>query len=285
MILVLGSSGQVASELKRLPGVIAVGRPEIDFCDIASIPDVIKSARPSAVINAAAYTAVDAGESDVDVAHLINAVAPGEVARVCRDLDVPLVHISTDYVFDGKKTQAYLPDDQCNPLNAYGVSKRAGEVAIEASGCQHVILRTSWVFSRHGSNFVKTMLRLGRERRRLSVVSDQFGGPTSAGAIAMCCAEIAKHILADRQCGGTYHFSGAPAVSWFEFAEEIFRLSSIDVAVIPISTDEYPVKTKRPNFSVLDCQSTCDMFGVVQPEWRADLLAVLKELGEVNGAA
>ncbi len=285
MILVLGSSGQVASELKRLPGVVAVGRPDIDFCDLASISDAIERARPSVVINAAAYTAVDAAESEAHVAHLINGAAPSEVARVCRDLDIPLVHLSTDYVFDGKKTRPYLPDDQCNPINAYGVSKRAGEVAVATSGCRHVILRTSWVFSRHGSNFVKTMLRLGRERRRLSVVSDQFGGPTSASSIAMCCLEIAKHMLADRQCGGTFHFSGVPQVSWFEFANEIFRLSSIDVEVAPISTHEYPVKTKRPNFSVLDCQSTCDMFGVVQPEWRADLLAVLRELGEVNGAA
>ena len=285
MILVLGASGQIASELKRLPGVATVGRPDIDFCHLASISDVIEGVRPSAVINAAAYTAVDTAEIEAEVAHLINVLAPGEVARVCRALNIPLLHISTDYVFDGRKTCPYLPDDQCNPLGVYGASKRAGELAISASGCRHAILRTSWVFSRHGSNFVKTMLRLGRERRRLSVVCDQFGGPTSAGSIAMCCFEIAKHMVADRQCGGIFHFSGAPAVSWFEFAAEIFRFSSLDVALTPISTAQYPVKATRPSYSVLDCQTTCDMFGVVQPDWRVDLFSVLSELGEVNGAA
>jgi dTDP-4-dehydrorhamnose reductase len=280
MILVLGSSGQVASELRRLSDIVAVGRPDLDFCDLASISKVIEGARPSAVINAAAYTAVDAAEGDAQVAHMINANAPAEVARVCLSLDIPLVHISTDYVFSGTKSRPYLPDDACDPRSVYGVSKRAGEVAIAASGCRCAILRTSWVFSRHGSNFVKTMLRLGRERGRLSVVSDQIGGPTSAGAIAKCCVAIAQRMASDPEVGGTFHYSGTPAVSWFEFAQEIFSLSDVDVKLTPIATDAYPTRAHRPKYSVLDCQSTCDTFGVSQPNWREDLLGVSTELGE-----
>lgn len=283
MILVLGSSGQVASELRRLPGVVAVGRPNIDFCNIASIPGVIERACPSAVINAAAYTGVDTAEDEADVAHRINALAPGEVARVCRALDIPLVHISTDYVFDGRGTRPYLPEDACNPLGVYGASKRAGEEAILASGCRHAILRTSWVFSRHGSNFVKTMLRLGGERGQLSVVSDQIGGPTSAASIANCCVEIAKNMVADRSIGGTFHLSGAPQVSWFELAREIFEISGSEVDLTPIATDAYPTKAQRPPYSVLDCQSTRETFGVTQPDWRRDLVRVIKEIGEANG--
>lgn len=282
MILVLGSSGQVASELRRLTGVEAVGRPDLDFCDLGSISKVIEGARPSAVINAAAYTSVDAAEDDAEVALMINSDAPAEVARMCRSLDVPLVHISTDYVFDGTKSRPYLPEDDCNPQSVYGASKRAGEVAIAGSGCRHVILRTSWVFSRHGSNFVKTMLRLGRERGRLSVVSDQVGGPTSAAAIAKCCAAIAGRMALDPEAGGTFHFSGAPAVSWLEFAREIFSVSSVDVELTPIETDAYPTRARRPSYSVLDCQSTCDTFAVSQPNWREDLLSVLRDLGEVK---
>lgn len=282
MILVLGSSGQVASELRRLTGVEAVGRPDLDFCDLRSIYKVIEGAQPSAVINAAAYTSVDAAEDDAEVAQMINSDAPAEVARVCRSLDIPLVHISTDYVFDGSKSRPYLTEDVCNPLSVYGASKRAGEVAIAASGCRHVILRTSWVFSRHGSNFVKTMLRLGRERGRLSVVSDQIGGPTSAAAIAQCCVAIAGRMALDPEVGGTFHFSGAPAASWLEFAREIFSVSDLDVELTPIATDAYPTSARRPSYSVLDCQATCDTFAVSQPNWREDLLCVLRELGEVK---
>lgn len=282
MILILGSSGQVASELRRLPGVQVVGRPDLDFCDLASISKVIEGARPSAVINAAAYTSVDAAEDYAEVAYMINAGAPAEVARVCRSLDIPLVHISTDYVFSGIKSCPYLPEDACDPQSVYGASKRAGEVAIATSGCRHVILRTSWVFSRHGYNFVKTMLRICRERGRLSVVSDQIGGPTSAGAIAKCCVTIAEHMSLDPEVGGTFHFSGAPAVTWFEFAQEIFSLSDVDVKLTPIATDAYPTRARRPSYSVLDCQSTCDTFAVSQPNWREDLLGVLRELGEAK---
>ena len=285
MILVLGSSGQVASELKRVSGVVAIGRPDIDFCNLSSISDVIERKRPLAVINAAAYTAVDAAESEADAAQLINASAPCEVARVCRDLDIPLVHLSTDYVFDGIKTRPYLPYDDCNPQGVYGASKRAGEEAIMASGCQYVILRTSWVFSNHGLNFVKTMLRLGSERKELSVVIDQIGGPTYAGAIAKCCVAIAEKMVADTNCIGIFHFSGTPAVSWFEFAQHIFNSSGLDVQLRPIATDAYPTKVCRPHYAVLDCQTTFDTFGVAQPLWKDDLMTVLKDLGELNGEA
>ena len=283
MILVLGSSGQVASELKRQPDVKAVGRPELDFLDLTSIYDVVARSRPSAVINAAAYTAVDAAEDDAEVAKAVNASAPAELARVCRHLDIPLVHISTDYVFDGVKTYPYSPEDECNPLSVYGVSKRAGEVAIAASGCRHVILRTSWVFSQHGSNFVKTMLRLGRERDRLSVVSDQIGGPTAATAIADCCIAIARRMVSDRGVCGTFHYCGAPAVSWFEFAQETISLSGLKTELTPIVTADYPTRALRPKYTELDCQLTRNTFEIVQPYWKADLADVLKELGEADG--
>ncbi len=282
MILVLGSSGQVASELRRLPGVKAVGRPGLDLSDLASISKAIETAQPPAVINAAAYTSVDAAEDDADVAQMINADAAAEVARVCRSLNIPLVQISTDYVFSGTKSCPYLPEDVCAPRSVYGASKRAGEVAVAASGCRHAILRTSWVFSPHGSNFVKTMLRLGRERGRLSVVSDQIGGPTSAEAIAKCCVAIAERMALDPEVAGTFHFSGTPAVSWFEFAQEIFSLSDLDVELAPITSEAYPTRALRPKYSVLDCGSTCDTFGVSQPNWREDLLRVLRELGEAK---
>ena len=285
MILVLGSKGQVASELKRLPGVVCLARPEMDFRDVESVRSAVLKFKPSAIINAAAYTSVDQAESDEKLAYLLNCHAPRAIAEICNTLSIPLIHISTDYVFDGTKRRQYLPHDPCNPINLYGASKRAGELAVSTSGCQHVTLRTSWIFSAYGANFVKTMLRIVRQNKNLSVVSDQFGGPTSARSIAEACLMIANKARKDSSVYGTFHFSGCPIVSWFEFANEIFYQAGVSANVKPISTSEFSTIARRPAFSALNCDKTFEVFGISQPDWRADLGEVLSELGSFGGAA
>lgn len=221
-ILVFGRSGQVATELQRLGGVLALGRDQVDLSDPAACAAAINAHRPRAVINAAAYTAVDRAEEEEALATLINGEAPAAMAQACAALNIPLVHISTDYVFAGTGTRAWVLDDKTAPQNAYGRSKLVGEQSIRAAGCTHAILRTSWVFSAHGSNFAKTMLRLAESRDVLRIVDDQIGGPTPARAIAAACLSIAQQLCDDPGKTGTYHFSGAPDVSCYEFARAIF---------------------------------------------------------------
>jgi dTDP-4-dehydrorhamnose reductase len=278
--LVFGATGQVACELQRRGGVLALGRGEADLADAAACADAIFHHRPKGVINSAAYTAVDRAEGEEDQANRVNGAAPAAMATACKALDIPFVHISTDYVFAGGGTNAWRPSDMVGPQNAYGRSKLMGENAIRAIGGRYAILRTSWVFSAHGANFVKTMLRLAQTRGTLSVVADQIGGPTSARAIAAACLDIAAHLERNGAGAGTYHFSGAPDVSWAGFAKEIFAQSGRSVTVQPISTQDYPTPAKRPLNSRLDCQSTQDQFGITRPDWRADLRNVLQELGE-----
>jgi dTDP-4-dehydrorhamnose reductase len=278
-VLVFGKSGQVATELQRAGGVLAVGREDADLAKPEVCAEAIRRVKPHAVINAAAYTAVDRAESDEDLAGLVNAAAPAAMAEACKTLGVPFVHLSTDYVFSGDGTQPWQPEDLTGPQNAYGRSKRAGEEAIRAVGGYYAILRTSWVFSAHGANFVKTMLRLSQTRDSLSVVADQVGGPTSARAIAAAALRIAAGLGEAPSRAGVYHFSGAPDVSWAEFATEIFRQAGRSVAVVPISTSEYPTPAKRPLNSRLDCRSTEAAFGLARPDWRQDLSDVLSELG------
>ncbi len=278
-VLVFGKSGQVATELQRAGGVLAVGREDADLAKPEVCAEAIRRVKPHAVINAAAYTAVDRAESDEDLAGLVNAAAPAAMAEACKTLGVPFVHLSTDYVFSGDGTQPWQPEDLTGPQNAYGRSKRAGEEAIRAVGGCYAILRTSWVFSAQGANFVKTMLRLSQTRDSLSVVADQVGGPTSARAIAAAALRIAAGLGEAPSHAGVYHFSGAPDVSWAEFATEIFRQAGRSVAVVPISTSEYPMPAKRPLNSRLDCRSTEAAFGLARPDWRQDLSDVLSELG------
>lgn len=285
MILVLGSKGQVASELKRFPGVVCLARPEIDFRDFETVRSAVLKSKPSAVINAAAYTSVDQAESDQNLAYLLNCQAPRAIAEACNSLSIPLIQISTDYVFDGLTRRQYLPHDPCNPINVYGASKRAGELAVSTSGCQHVILRTSWIFSAYGANFVKTMLRIVRQSKNLSVVSDQFGGPTSASSIADACLKIVNKACEDPSVNGTFHFSGCPIVSWFEFANEIFYQAGVTANVKPVSTSEFPTPASRPAFSALNCDKTFEVFEISQPDWRADLGQVLRKLGSFGGGA
>ena len=274
-ILVFGKTGQVACELRRLhPEFTYLSRAEADLSNPETCGEAILKAKPSAVINAAAYTAVDRAEEEEALAHAINAEAPATMARACATLGIPLVHISTDYVFDGSGESPRSPDAPTAPINAYGRTKLAGEEAIRASGVLHAILRTSWVFSAHGNNFVKTMLRLSDTRDALGIVSDQIGGPTPASAIAAACAKIATEISKS----GTYHFSGAPDTNWADFASEIFSQSNRDITVTGIATSDYPTPAKRPLNSRLDCAALQSDFNIVQPLWKQELVKVISEL-------
>ena len=278
-ILVFGKTGQVATELQRQSkDVIALGRDAADLTDPAACAALIAETKATAVINAAAYTAVDKAEDEEALATFINGDAPAAMARACATRELPFVHISTDYVFDGSGDTPWSPDDTTGPLGVYGRSKLAGEDGVRAAGGHHVILRTSWVFSAHGNNFVKTMLRLSETRDRLSVVADQVGGPTNASDIAAACLSIARQMVISQECGGTYHFSGAPNVSWAQFAREIFAQAGRAVTVIGIPTSEYPTPAARPGNSRMDCASLETDFDIPRPDWRSSLSTVLKDL-------
>lgn len=277
-ILVFGKTGQVATELQRRANVRALGRNKADLTDPAACAEAILRHRPDAVINAAAYTSVDQAESDEGIATLVNGAAPGAMAGACADLGIPFVHISTDYVFDGSGTAPWSVDAPTGPLGAYGRSKLAGEAAIHAAGGTSVILRTSWVVSAHGRNFVKTMLRLGAERDRLTIVADQVGGPTPAQDIAAACLSIAAQLRADRSKSGTYHFSGAPDVSWADFARNIFHQAGLPCEVVDIPTSAFPTPAKRPSNSRMDCSDTTERFGISRPDWRNALSMIIKEI-------
>lgn len=276
--LVFGFCGQVASELRRHDDVISVGRDSCDIADPAAIEGAIRAHSPRAVINAAAYTAVDKAETEVALAMRMNGDAPTTMARLCAELDIPFIHLSTDYVFDGSGNQPWLPNAIPGPINAYGRSKLAGEDGVRAAGGRYAILRTSWMFSEHGNNFVSTMLRIAGERDEISVVADQIGGPTPANAVAQACISIAHQLADDPVKAGTYHFSGTPDVSWFEFAQAIFARSGQKVAVYPITSGEYPTAAIRPLNSRFDCGATRKVFGIDKPDWCTALNTVISAL-------
>lgn len=283
MILVFGKTGQVARELAGLaPAATFRGRAEVDVTRPGDCAETIRSHCPSAVINATAYTAVDRAEDEADIAHAVNGDAPGAMARAAAELGIPFIHISTDYVFNGAGDAAFAPGDPKGPLNTYGQSKLAGEELVRAAGGAHAILRTSWVFSSHGANFVKTMLRLSHTQGALSIVDDQIGGPTPARAIAEACLVIAERLKDAPELSGTYHFSGAPDTSWKGFAEAIFAAAGREVAVTGIPTADYPTPARRPLNSRLDCSTTARAFGVARPAWRQSLGEVTKTLLEAN---
>ncbi len=277
-VLVFGQTGQVATELAQLDGVTCLGREQADLSDPGACEAVIAGCDADAVINAAAYTAVDKAEEDRDTAMIVNAMAPTAMAAAAAARGIPFVHISTDYVFDGSGQKHWQPDAPTGPLGVYGASKLGGEKGVAAAGGAHAILRTSWVFSAHGANFVKTMRRLGAERDALSIVADQIGGPTPARDIAAACVEIARALTQDPSKSGTYHFSGAPDVSWADFAREIFAQSALSVDVTDIPTSQYPTPAQRPLNSRLDCSTTTATFGIRRPDWRTGLAGVLSDL-------
>ena len=279
-VLVFGRSGQVARELaRRLPlGVTAqfLERAEADLADPAACAAAIRASGAEAVINAAAWTAVDRAEAEEAAAMVVNGAAPAAMARQCAALGVPFLHVSTDYVFDGAGTQAFAPGDATGPLGAYGRTKLKGEQGVMAAGGQWLILRTSWVVSAHGSNFVKTMRRLGAERPSLNVVADQIGGPTPAAALAEALYVCASAMLAGAQ-GGLHHFAGAPDTSWADFARAIMAGAGLDCVVNDIATAAYPTPARRPLNSRLDC-SSLGQFGLTRPDWRLGLSEILNDL-------
>jgi dTDP-4-dehydrorhamnose reductase len=289
-ILVTGIHGQLGQELKQtltpLGEVIGVGRETMDLTQPNAIRQAIAQAKPDLIVNAAAYTAVDKAETEVELANTINAIAPAIMAQECRQIGATLLHVSTDYVFDGKKNTPYLEVDSPNPLSVYGKSKLAGEAAI-AQACQsHIILRTAWVYGTYGkSNFVKTMLRLGKEREEIRVVADQVGSPTWAQDIAQV---IAKLILHSDKTGevttGIYHFTNSGVASWYDFAIAIFEQARklgfpLKIRqVVPITTAEYPTPAKRPAYSVLSGQKISAILGTHPPYWRDSLRQMLEQL-------
>ncbi|MDF1722347.1 MAG: dTDP-4-dehydrorhamnose reductase [Minwuia sp.] len=285
-ILVLGAGGQVGASLRwralaRGQGIIGLNRSELDITDAAAVRHAIADLRPEIVINCAAYTAVDKAEDEPELAMAINGSGAGHVAHACALAAVPLIHLSTDYVFDGTGQGAYREDDPTAPTSVYGVTKLAGEKAVFDAWGKHIILRTAWVFGAMGGNFVKTMLRLAASGQSdLKVVDDQVGGPTPADAIADACLDIAAHVAqADIIPWGTYHFGGAPTVSWFGFAQAILAHYP-DMKIAPCTTEAFPRPAPRPANSVLDCARIRAAFGIAQPDWAPYLAQLLRDLGE-----
>ncbi len=278
-LLVFGKTGQVACELRRLaPDARFLGRAEADLADPDACARIVRDSGARLIVNAAAYTAVDRAEADEATADLVNGAAPAAMARAAAQTGAAFVHISTDYVFDGSGNVPWAVTAPTGPLGAYGRSKLAGEAGVRAAQGLHGILRTSWVFSAHGANFVKTMLRLSESRASLSVVADQIGGPTPARAIAQALLRMGEHLLAGRSGAGTWHFAGAPDVSWADFAREIFAQAGRAVDVIDIPTTAYPTPARRPLNSRLECGAFAAAFGIARPDWRQGLTEVLHEL-------
>ncbi len=289
-ILLIGKGGQVGRDLHPLLAqfgqVLAPDRHDFDFCRPDSVRSCVREIRPDIIVNAAAYTAVDKAESEPELARAVNAIGPGILAAEAHELGALLIHYSTDYVFDGSKTTPYLETDPVNPLNAYGKTKLEGEEAIRNSGCDHLIFRTSWVYSRQGSNFLLTMLRLGREREELRIVDDQIGAPTSSGALARATAKLLKTRMRGDSAlanSGTYHMTASGYVSWFGFANAIFESypNPSDLCVrriLPIQASGYVTPARRPLNSRLDCSKLRDVLGISMPPWQEDLADVMSSL-------
>ncbi len=292
-ILITGANGQVGWELQRTLAsfgrIIAIDREQLDLCQPDAIRQFVRECQPDIIINPAAYTAVDKAESEPDLAMAVNGVAPGIFAEEAKKLGALLVHYSTDYVFDGSKPTPYSETDAPNPQSVYGKTKLAGDEAINASGCKHLILRTSWVYGVHGANFVQTVLRLARERSELRIVADQFGAPTWAHLLANSTALILQrwqHQNFDSSLSGVYHLTAGGRTNWHQYAEEIVRLArqydealnQKPLTIQPIATHEYPLPAKRPANSVLSTDKIKQAFNLRLPEWQDDLAECVRLL-------
>lgn len=302
-LLIIGANGQVGWNLQRtlspLGEVIALTRDQLNLADLDAVTQAVRDSRANLVVNAAAYTAVDKAESEPELAQTVNALAPARMAAELARNGSTLIHYSTDYVFDGSKTGAYLEDDATGPLNVYGRSKLEGEQAIVASGCAHVILRTSWVYDIRGKNFLRTVLRLAREREELRMVNDQYGAPTWARTIAEATGAIAVQLLQRRgeavgkATNGIFHLTAAGRTTWAEFADAIVKEyddccswpadtgefgQPLKVKnIVPIATDEYPTPAKRPRNSVLSNGKVEAAFGISLPDWRNQLRLAMQD--------
>ncbi|VEB26987.1 dTDP-4-dehydrorhamnose reductase [Actinobacillus lignieresii] len=280
--LITGAKGQVGycltKQLQSKADVLAVDRDELDITNRDAVFKVVREFSPDVIINAAAHTAVDRAESEIEPSEAINVKGPQYLAEAANEIDAIILHISTDYVFEGTGSGEYKEDDKPNPQGVYGKTKLAGERVVQQANKKHIILRTAWVFGEHGNNFVKTMLRLGKERESLGIVSDQFGGPTYAGDIAKALIQIANTILNGKQDAfGIYHFTGKPYVSWADFANTIFN-EAVSQKVLEkaplvnfISTSDYPTPAKRPANSRLDLTKIDAVFGIKPSDWQRAL--------------
>jgi dTDP-4-dehydrorhamnose reductase len=287
-IALVGADGQVGQELQQvlrpLGELHLLSRQSLDLSQPHTITATLEALQPNIIVNAAAYTAVDKAESEPELAHIINAIAPTQLAKVAQALQSQLIHISTDYVFDGTKGSPYQPQDPTNPMSVYGQSKLAGEQGIQENCEHHWILRTAWVYGSYGkSNFVKTMLRLGADRTELKVVADQIGTPTWAHSIAEAIAALIHTLETKPAPSGIYHYTHSGVASWYDFAIAIFeeaRSLGIPLTVEqvwPITTADYPTPAQRPNYSVLSLQKIIPILGQPPPHWRAALRQMLKE--------
>ena len=290
-VLVIGRSGQLASALARRNGrseltYACLGQPDLDILDPASVERAIADVGPAVLVNASAYTAVDRAEQDADAAMRLNAEGPGNLAEICSRLDIPFIHISTDYVFNGTAARPWRSSDPVAPVSVYGRTKAAGEARIRECLDKHLIVRTSWLFGPDGNNFLKTMLRLAQERDSLSVVSDQTGAPTYVPDLACGLERILQPVLGSPgfERWGTYHLTNSGHTTWYEFAAEIFRQAGQSGLKTPrleaIPTSAYPTDAKRPAYSVLDCSDTSLVFGITLPAWQDAIKRCLEALQE-----
>ncbi|MDT4291131.1 dTDP-4-dehydrorhamnose reductase [Methylomonas sp. MO1] len=293
-VLLLGKNGQLGWELQRslapLGELVALDRFDQHYCGDLSNPngiaETVRALRPDVIVNAAAYTAVDKAESESELANTINAVAPGTLAEEAKRIGAWLVHYSTDYVFDGSGDKPWREDDQVGPLNVYGQTKLAGERAIEASDCRHLIFRTSWVYAARGNNFAKTMLRLAQERQQLSVIDDQIGTPTGAELLADVSAHAIRHSLKTPEAAGVYHLTASGETSWYDYAHLVFdyaRRAGIELktdkqSVAAIPTSAYQTPAKRPLNSRLNTEKLQNVFGLQLPAWQLGVERMLSEL-------
>ena len=281
-ILLTGRTGQVGSALvpllRPLGELLEFDRQGLDLLDVERLGEAVSKARPGVVVNAAAYTAVDRAERDADIAFAVNARAVEELARAAKAVDALLVHFSTDYVFDGEKRSPYVETDAPNPMNAYGRSKLAGERAILASGCRHLILRTSWVYGPTGRNFVHAILAAAKVKPELRVVDDQRGAPTSSAAIAAAVARLLADPALPQKPGGLYHLSAGGETTWYGFATAILQARGLTTPVVPMRSEDFPVAAKRPNNSLLDNSKLRRVFGLALPDWRHGLQEVSSKI-------
>lgn len=289
-LAVTGKNGQVVSALQALASdeleIVALGRPELDLAQPETVLTALREVKPDVVVSAAAYTAVDKAESEQDIAFAVNRDGARAVAQAASDIGIPVIHLSTDYVFDGTKDTAYVESDPTGPTSVYGRSKLEGERAVSEATDNYVVLRTAWVYSEYGNNFVKTMLRLSENRDEINVVADQFGCPTSANDIAAAVVTIARKLVEDASAPlrGVFHLSGTGETNWANFAKQIFALSAENggksIVVNDITTAQYPTPARRPANSRLDCSKLEEVYGIKLPSWQTSTRAVVTALAQ-----
>ena len=285
-VLITGSKGQLGSEIKELASVyenlecIYKDLPELDICDVETLTTIISDQHINAVINCAGYTAVDKAEENPEIAEQVNAKGVLNLVNALKKVDGKLIHISTDYVFDGNHSQPYKESDPVRPIGVYGETKRAGELAVLNSSIDAIVIRTSWLYSVYGNNFVKTMLRLGNENKSTQVVFNQLGTPTYASDLAKTCLDILSDASSTNlsKKGSLYHYSNEGVTSWYDFASAIMEISNTDCKVIPIKTKDYPTQSRRPMYSVLDKSKIKSDFRVIIPHWKDSLANCIKKI-------